>query len=610
MVAADVAKRPLTGAEAAWLYRETEGNPLFVVESVRAGMKERLCVPAGPSDAASIPLPPKVHAVITTRLAQLSADAREVAAAAAVIGRAFTLEVLAAVCGRTEDDTLAALDELWHRRIVREQDPGACDFTHDKLREVTYAEISAPRRRALHRRTAEVLESLHVNDPGAVSAQVAAHFEAAGRPDQAVAGYRRAADAAKRVHANEEAIRLFQKALALIETLPPSADRAAQALDLNTALGVCFVASHGYPDSSVMGIYERAIKLCRQLGRPTQAPILRAHAIASLTTGNSRRAETLGHELLALHASEGDPVARVEGHYVLGVSYFWMGRFTESRSRLEESIDCFDARHRETHLSLYAQDPKAVCLCRLSWTLSFLGWPEQSVARLDQALALARELQHPHTAAYVYCFGAMIRMDLKDYAGAGRLLDELEEVTARHRLFFWENRGKITRCFLRAEKSGDPREFEQAADYMATYASVGNVVNFSQFLGWRCRAHLAQGETARGLAAIDEAFALLGRIDERYYNPELHRLRGELLRREGAGPAVVESYFQQALQLSRDQAAKYAELRAAMSLGRLWYAHRKRRAARALLAGVYAWFTEGFATPDLMEARALLEQWQ
>lgn len=609
-VAADVAERPLHGDEAAWLYRETEGNPLFVVESVRAGIRNRDSAAVEQPLAGATPLPPKVHAVITTRLAQLSPQAREVAAVAAVIGRAFTFEVLAGVCGRPEDDLVPAVDELWQRRILREPETGAYDFTHDKLREVTYAQISAARRRVLHRRTAEVLEQLHAPDPAPVWAQVAAHFEAAGRPVQALEDYRRAAEAAKRVHANEEAIRLFHKALTLVETLPPSRERSAQALELNTALGVCLVAAHGYPDSSVMGIYERAIALCRELGRPTEAPILRALAIASLTIGNTRRAEVLGHDLLSLHAREGDPVAKVEGHYVLGVSCFWMARFLESRVNLEESIARFDPRLRETHLSLYAQDPKAVCLCRLAWTLCFLGFPEQARVKLDEALALARELQHPHTEGYVLCIGAMACLDLRDEARAVELLDALEQLTAKHTLFFWANRGRIMHCLLRAQRHGDPRDLEQAEEHMATYARVGDLVNFSQFLALKARVHLARGAIRAGLAAVDEAFAQLERVDERYYNPELHRLRGELLKAEGSDAGQIEASFTEALRLSREQAAKTCELRAAMSLGRLWQGQRRTGPARELLAATYAWFSEGFETADLREARTLLEQWQ
>ena len=608
LVAADVAQRPLSTDEAAWLYDETEGNPLFVVERVRAGIS------AGPAAAApagdgALPLPPKVHAVIAMRLAQLSPEAREVAAVAAVIGRGFRFELLAGVCGRAEAELGLAVDELWRRRILIEREPGSYDFSHDKLREVAYAETSAPRRRLLHRRAAAVLAQLHADNPEPVWAQRAAHLEEAGAPREALDAYRRAAEAAKRVHALEEAIRLFRKALALLATLPASREHAEQALELNTALGACLVASYGYPDPGGMDSYERAVALCRELGRPTEAPVLRALAIAALTVGRMHRAEVLGHELLAVHARTGDPVASVEGHYVLGVSQFWLGRFAESRANLEESLRRFDPRHRNIHLDLYAQDPEAVCLCRLAMTLAYLGRADQARARLDEALAVARALRHPHTEAYVSCFGAFVCADLGDAARAGELLDALERLTAKHTIEFWDSRGRVLRCLLRAEATGDRSEIERAEELMARLAARDVRVNFTQFYGLKARAQLARGAVREGLAAVDQGLAQLTQIDERYYEPELHRLRGELLRAQGAEPRESEARFLQALARAREQGAKAGELRAALSLARLWSGQRKKRAAaRELLATVTAGFTEGFGSADLSEARVILEE--
>jgi predicted ATPase len=171
-------------------------------------------------------LPPKVHAVITMRLAQLSADAREVTGIAAVIGRAFPIDVLVQVCGQGEEALFSILDELWQKRIIQEQGTGAYDFTHDKIREVAYAEMIAPRRRMLHRRTAEILEIIYAADLGSVSAQLCAHFEAAGQPIQAIEAYHRAADAARQVYVNDEAICLFGKAVSVLKTLPPNSKRS------------------------------------------------------------------------------------------------------------------------------------------------------------------------------------------------------------------------------------------------------------------------------------------------------------------------------------------------------------------------------------------------
>ena len=613
-VACDVAGRELKAAEREFLYAQTEGNPLFVVESVRAGWRSESGEPAGGSTGTPAvvenQIPPKVHAVITTRLAQLTVSARELAGVAAVIGRAFTFEVLVAVCARPEEELVTVLEELWQHRIVREQGNGAYDFTHDKLREVAYAGIISPRRRMLHRRAAAVLEKVHAADPDAVRAQIAAHLEESGQTVAAIATYHRAAEAAKNLYASEEAIRLFQKALGLLALLPENPERTLQELELHTELGVCLVSSQGYPASGVWGIYERARELCRQLGRPTAPPILRALAIASLVCGDLKRAHDLGEELLEFFERQRDPVVYVEGHYVLGVTCFWLGRFEASRTHLEAALARYDSRWRPTHISLYAQDPKAVCLSRLAWTQWYLGFPGQALAKFDEALALARTLGHPHTESYVLYMGAISAMDMRNEVRAAELLAALDRLTARHRLTYFEHRGQILSDFLRARQPGASDCGARARKDIAAAVKRGDVVNFTQGLGYAANLHLRQRAVAEGRAAIAGAFELMKRSDECYYSAELHRLDGELLRAGGAKAETQEACFQRALLVAREQGAKSLELRAAMSLGRLWYSQRKTAQARKLLEDVYVSFGKECGTADLEEARALLSEWK
>ncbi|MFB0537017.1 MAG: BTAD domain-containing putative transcriptional regulator [Anaerolineae bacterium] len=230
-LAAHLANRELDPALAAPLYQGSEGNPLFVVEMVRVGLAK-----GGPWTAehgqemarAALPLPPKVRMVIEARLAQLSPTARELAGLAATIGREFTFAVLARASDSDENTLVRGLDELWRRRIVREQGADAYDFGHDKIREVAYATLSTARRRLLHGRVAQALEVWYADDLDPVSGQVAVHYERAGRPEQAIPYYQRAAEVARRVYANEEAMEYLERALALLEAEPlgePRGDR-------------------------------------------------------------------------------------------------------------------------------------------------------------------------------------------------------------------------------------------------------------------------------------------------------------------------------------------------------------------------------------------------
>jgi len=228
-LAAHLAGRTLDSAMTSSLFRETEGNPLFVVETVRAGALEKNGAGQAQADSPIAQygsmLPPTVQAVITARLTQLSPAAREVGAVAAVIGRAFTFDVLAKACASDEDTLVRGLDELWQRRVVREQGEDAYDFSHDKLREGAYTALSRARRRLLHRRVAEALESVHASNLDAVSGQVAVHYEYAGLPQQAISYYHRAGSEALRVYANTEAIALFRRALLLLETTSPASSQ-------------------------------------------------------------------------------------------------------------------------------------------------------------------------------------------------------------------------------------------------------------------------------------------------------------------------------------------------------------------------------------------------
>ena len=205
-------------------------------------------------------------------------------------------------------------------------------------------------------------------------------------------------------------------------------------------------------------------------------------------------------------------------------------------------------------------------------------------------------------------FGSQLFLDLREERRAVELLEALQGLTRKHTLSFWEHRTAVLRGLLRARQRGEKDGFECAREFMADCAEGGNLTGFSQFLSYAAQVHLQHGAVAEGMAAISEVFDLLGRIDERYYNAELHRLRGELLLAGKRDVAEAEGCFQEALRTAREQEAKSLELRAAMSLARLWRGQHREKKARDLLEDVSGWFSEGHETPDLAESRALLDE--
>jgi DNA-binding SARP family transcriptional activator len=272
------------------LYAETEGNPLFVVEALRAGWAQ---------GAKHALVTAKVQGVISSRLAQLSEPARHLVDVAAAVGRAFTSDVLALASGAGEDRLVRGLDELWRRRIVREHGADGYDFSHDRIREVAYLALSPPRRRSLHLDVARALEQRHEDDLAAVSGQLAAHYERAGQVEQAVLWYRRAADDALRLHAGAEAIRLMERGLELVRALPRTPERDAGELAILSALPGPLGTVEGYASSRIAEVQQRALELARELGAEPAPPVLRSLAIVGLAGGDFARAREFGARLKA-----------------------------------------------------------------------------------------------------------------------------------------------------------------------------------------------------------------------------------------------------------------------------------------------------------------------
>ena len=410
-LAARLAGRLLDDSDADGLFAETEGNPLFLVEALRAGWRR--------DDAADRTIPPKVQAVIESRLAALSPGARDVVGVAATIGRDFTAELVASARGTDPERLVAALDELWRRRIIHEQGADAYDFSHDRIREVAYARISPAIRRDQHLRVARALERRHADEPGSVSAQIAAHLDRAGAREDAVGWYLRAAQEAQRLHANLEAIRLLDRGRALLSALPAGA-RDERELALDLALLAPLSTVEGVVSRRLIEAQRRAVELSERLGRLAPAPLLRSIALTTLAQGRLDDARRAGEQLRGRGEDAGDDVLLVESHYVLGIAAFWQGELDVARGHFEAALARYRPEQRATHLARYGLDPEVVCMSRLANTLFFLGEPEAAVLTRDRALERAEEVGHPFSAAIAHVFAGILALDLGDDDGVRR----------------------------------------------------------------------------------------------------------------------------------------------------------------------------------------------
>ena len=606
--------RALDADEARHLYEETEGQPLFVVETVRARLAPtdgssppglRPATPVGDMGATSGRLPPRVQGVIAARLAHLSDTARDTVRLAATIGRDFTLDLLIEASGRNADSLVGALDELWQRRIIRERGLAAYEFSHDKIREVAYTAMSAARRSMLHRRVALALERLASLDVDADSAQVAMHYAQGGLPAQAIPHFQRAATLAQRRYATTEAIQLLRKGLTMLAALPPSRERDLQELELQTALGTSLVATTFYGSSDVMSVYRRCGELCRQLGQRPSPPALRGLAIAAVAHSRFDEALGLGEQLLTIGTQLGDRTVQVEGNYVQGVALFWKGALASSRLHLELALSQYAPEQLPAHLSLYAQDPRVVCLCRLAMVLWLLGFPKPAIQKAAEAVQLAQDLSHPMSLLYALGWSTLLAVEQNDARFAADRAEVFLAVAREQEMEANITTATILRGWARAELVDRRAGVAEMRVGIAGYRALHFEFLLPYYLHLLAEQLSELGRIDQARKTIAQALTIVERNGERWYEAELHRCEG-LLQVKLGDHAGAERVFMHALEVSRAQTARTLELRAATSLARLWQQDSRRMDAIELLEESCAWFDGGVDTLDLIDARSVL----
>ncbi|OZM78379.1 AAA family ATPase [Pseudonocardia sp. MH-G8] len=548
------AGRRLRPDAVARLWRETEGNPLFVLEAVRAGF--------GTGPAARVALTPTVHAVITARLDRLSPGARALAEIAATIGREFTTAVLATAAGRSEDELTGDLDELWQHHVIRERGQ-AFDFSHDRLREVALQLISPARRRRLHRRVAEAVELHHAADLDPVSARLAIHWTCAGLASRAVTAYEQAARHAHRVFALDDCIDLLERALRLLDESARGAGRDEVELRLRSALGVPLVARRGYGAPEALRCYERALTLHRKLGRRPGPAVLRGLALHAVATLSFDRAQEKGRELLAADAT--DSTARTEGEYVLGVTAFWRGEFAAAEHHLRAAIGSYRIEDAPLHVARYAQDPLGVCSSRLALTQLFRGRPADAAASMQEALRVAAELDDPMTTGYVRAFDAILVALEPRGRDLRAAVDALDTATHAMHIGYFAIVAQFLRgwCDVLDGDLGGVDVIRRATDRLRQDQPLHLTLGLSLL----ARAHLRAGDPRAGSAVVAEAVARTTASGQRYLLAELLRIDAELRAatgdragaRRSARGAIDEAVAADAPWL-RDRAAATARL--------------------------------------------------
>jgi predicted ATPase/DNA-binding SARP family transcriptional activator len=607
-LAARIVDRELDASDAMRLFGETEGNPLFVIETARAGLEKLLerRVVAESDAVAPIPdtetLPPGVRAVIASRLAQLSPPARELAALAAIVGRACSIDVLTQVSHVDEEHIVSALDELWQRRIVREHGTDTYDFTHDKLREVAYAEISAPQRRLLHRRVAQTLASLHADDLDAVSGQIAAHYEAGGAIAQAIPAYHRAALVAQRVFAFEDAIQLLRHCLALLEQTPSGAARDQQDLRLLLALAPLYRITRGWTAPELEVVIDRTLALCEVVGDDTQrAEALYSQQSLHVVQSRLEGVEEVAHDLHAIYErSEGAPPPHVD--MMLAGAQMHLGRLSEAGATFGRILHEGDSLIAQQLQQTQGWNFAVLARAWGAHALWLLGFPERAARSGQDAVGLAQSMGQPFNQALAATYLATLWQIGSDAATASALAAEALRLSKEYKAPYYEAWAAILVNAAQADECPDEEHISALRDAIAAFMSSGARLRLPYYFSLLARVYLQAGRPDDGLLAIGEALAHATSHNERWWDAELHRLRAELTLAVGRDPRDAEADLLRAVEIARGQQARSLELRALRTLARL--PGSRRAESQRELRVAYAWFTEGFDTPDLRAARA------
>jgi predicted ATPase len=432
----------------------------------------------------------------------------------------------------------------------------------------------------------------------------------AGLAARAIPYWWRAGELAAGRSANLEAIAHLSKGLELIGTLPDAPERRGEELVLRLAIGGPLIATKGHPAPEVERNYSRALALCDQLGRSAELfTPLRGLWHCYFVRGELRRAHDLVERLVVL-ADEGRfPLRRALARRALGSTLFTLSRFADATAALDEGVAIDDAawQDRRADLLLYTERPGVVCRQYSSWNSWFLGFPDRALATMEAALALCQRLSHPFSIASVLCMMGILHNLRREFDAAVGRAEAAIELANEHHLLQYLEFAMMCRGVALVGLGRHAEAIAQLRAGLVDWHNLGAHAHDTVFLGFLAEAHLRVGQFDEALTSLDRAAEAVAATGERYYQAELHRLRGAVLAATG-NMVEAESWFRQALDTACSQQAKSLELRAATSLARLWLDQGKRAQAQDLLAPAYGWFTEGFDTADLKDAKALLDE--
>ena len=632
---------------APFLHRCTEGNPLFLVNLIDDLVAQELLSQADglwtlrvAPEGIAARVPENSRRLIEKQMARVAPELQPFLEAASIAGVEFAAESVASALRAHSERIEERCDELvrqarFLRRMGVDEWPDGTQTTRYGFHHAVYQQLWAERvpsgrRQRFHRRIGERQERSYGRRVGEIAAELAVHFDE-GRDYARAAQYRcRAAQNALQRSAHREAIDHLMKGLQLLERLPDTPQRTQQELTLQILLGVPLTATKGYAAPEVERAYTRALQLSEQVQETAQiVQALLGLWVYYFVRGELQTAQRLGERCLQQSRQAPATELALDAHNALGDTLLWLGELTAAREHLQQSLALHDPGQHRSYVSYDVTDPGVGCLSPLAWALWCLGYPDQAVKRSAEALALAHELAHPYSLGYALTFAAALHCFCRQERQTQERAEATMALASEQGFPLWLAMGTILRSWALVERGQGDERLLQIRQGLSAFQAIGAELGRTAFLALLAESYGKRGQTEAGLRVLAEALAVADKSGERLYEAEIHRLKGELtlhLKAPGWRPETgaaapgpkpplaktvvqeAERHFLKAIAVAREQQARSWELRAAISLSRLWRRQRKIAEAHALLSAVYGWFTEGFDTPDLKEAKTLLRE--
>jgi TOMM system kinase/cyclase fusion protein len=618
MMAQKTGVKKLPPALVEQIVAKTDGVPLFVEEytsmMIEAG---KLRENEGQIEVAGSflgqEIPATLQDLLMARLDRMASN-REVVQIGATIGREFTYDLLRAVTPGDEHELQTELDKLVSAELLFQKGKpplSSYQFKHALIQDAAYQSLLKSKKQQVHRRVAVALEKQFAEMVQNQPEMLAHHFTEAGLVPQAIEYWRKAGLRSQERSANAEAVSHFRRGLELLSTLPDTPERAGQELAMQIPLGTGLIALRGYAAPEVGPIFARARELCVKIGEPQSLmAVLWGIWAWRVVREEFDQCLELAKEMLALAKTHADDGMLMEAHFVPGLTLFYRGEFTKAQEHLRAGLVLYDEKRCQAWSRHTGQNSGVTLRSYLALSQWCLGFPDQALRTAQDAVKLARALNHPYSLCYALHHLGWLQQHLRSETGVQTSAEAELVVAGEHGFTFWKAVGTLCRAAGLLLQRKPAAALEQAKQGLTVFNATGAALSLGHYLAYFAEAHRQLGQLGEAASLIDQAIAAALKNHNHFFLAELHRLKGEiLLAQSGADQVAAEACFQDALAVAHKQQAKSWELRITMSLCKLWQQQGRQAEARARLASVHQWFAEGFPTPDLVDAKKLLDAW-